>query len=357
MAEYGNLMQMYYEMQADALRSTANQGDGAFSRIKAALSSARPEKAVLLGIGSSFHSACLAEGEFRALAGLPVTCLTPEQAARRMAEFCEKTLVIAVSQSGTSTNTLSALKEIKATGAAVLAVTQGLDSPIAKEAQAVVPLYIPDEKAGPKTMGVMATVCSLLLTAAALSEKQDAWAALKADLLAEADAMAENLPVARDWALSLSDTLAKEASWMIVGQRAAYAPAGECALKLTETVRRTVANYELEEAVHGPCASFIAKPALMCLRLPWEDAARPEALCGACEAKGGHAYRIGLDAGAPKAEGTRVTLAYRVKRLATLELLLPAQAVSAWIPPVMGIDLDKKEADPFSAILAGHLEP
>ena len=70
-------------------------------------------------------------------------------------------------------------------------MTQGLSSPIAEEAQTVVPLYIPDEKAGPKTMGVMASVCSLLLAAAALSENPDAWESLKADFLAEADAVAE----------------------------------------------------------------------------------------------------------------------------------------------------------------------
>ena len=351
-----NLMQTYYEMQADALRNTAEQGGGMYAQIREAISPARPAAAVLLGIGSSFHSACLAESEFRALSGLPVTSLTPEQAMRRIAEFSGKTLVIAVSQSGTSTNTLSALKEIKRSGAAVFAVTQGLSSPIAKEAQTVVPLYIPDEKAGPKTLGVMATVCSLLLIAAAFSEKEDAWDSLKADLLAEAGAMAENLPLVRDWAISNGNVLAGEPSWMVVGQRAAFAPAGECALKLTETVRRTVAWYELEEAVHGPCASFIARPALMCLRLPWEDQTRPEALCGACEAKGGHAYRIGLTSGAPSAEGESLSLAYRAKRLATLELLLPAQAVSAWTPPIMGIDLDRKEDDPYTSILAGHLE-
>ncbi len=356
MEKYENFMQMYYEMQPDALRNTAKQGNGLFAQIRETLSAQRPSAVVLLGIGSSFHGARLAESEFRALSGLRVTCMTPEQAIVRISEISEKTLVIAVSQSGTSANTLSALKEIKRSGAAVFAVTQGLASLIAKEARTVVPLYIPDEKAGPKTMGVMASVCSLLLIAAALSEKKDAWEDLKADLLAEADAMVQNLAVIRDWVLSLGDTLAQETSWMVVGQRAAFAPAGECALKLTETVRRTVAFYELEEAVHGPCASFIARPALMCLRLPWEDQTRPEALCGACEAKGGHAYRIGLDSGAPKTEGMRADLTYRTKRLSTLQLLLPAQAVSAWIPPKMGIDLDQKDSDPFTAILAGHLD-
>lgn len=357
MKSYENCMQMYYEMQPDALLNTAKQGDETFLQIRAALSAIRPQKAVLLGIGSSYHSACLAESEFRALSCLPVICLTPEQALRRLFEFDEKTLVIAVSQSGTSANTLSVLREIKRSGAAVFAVTQGLASPIAKEAQALIPLCIPDEKAGPKTIGVVASVCSLLLAAAALSEKNDAWENLKTDMLAEAGAMAENLDVVRDWVLSLENTLAGETSWMVVGQRAAFAPAGECALKLTETVRRTVACYELEEAVHGPCASFIARPALMCLHLPWEDAIRPEALCGACEAKGGHAYRIGLGVDAPKADGMRVALTYRAERLSMLQLLLPAQAISAWIPPKMGIDLDGKDSDPFSAILAGHLEP
>ena len=83
---------------------------------------------------------------------------------------------------------------------------------------------------------------------------------------------------------------------------------------------------------------------------------RPEALCGLCEARGGHAYRIGLDKNAPSAEGKSITLQYACPRLAILELLLPAQAVSAWIAPLMGIDLDKHDSDSFSRILAGHLD-
>lgn len=356
MNQYENKMQMYYGMQACALTNTAEQGEDMYRKIRASLPSDRPRRVVLLGIGSSFHSARLAENGFRALSGLPVSSMTPEAALCVLSEFSEKTPVIAISQSGTSTNTLGAVREIARTGAPVFAVTQGLESPIAGEAGTVVPMYIPWETAGPKTMGVMASVCSLLLIAAAFSEKEDAWEKLKADMTKEAGAMEENLPVVRDWVLSLAQPLSLETAWMVTGQRAASAPAGECALKLTETVRRTAVSYELEEAVHGPCASFISRPALLCLRLPWEDEKRPEALCGACEAGGGHAYRVGLTNGAPRADGMSVSLTYRTERLALLQLLLPAQAISAWIPPKMGIDLDRKEDDPFSAVLAGHLE-
>ena len=355
--KHENLMQMYFEMQPQALRQTAEQGGEAFARLKEAFGRLKPQKAVLLGIGSSFHSGRLAESGFRALSGLTVECATPETAMTRLPEMLDRAVVLAVSQSGTSTNTLGALREIKRLGGAVFAVTQGLSSPIAKEADGVIPLFIPDEKAGPKTMGVIATACALLLAACAIRGDTDAWEALRQDMLSEADAMEANVSAARDWAVSLGDVLAKEESWMVVGQRAAFASAGESALKLTETVRRTVAFYELEEAVHGPCASFLARPALLCLHLPWEDAARPEALCGACEAKGGHAYRISLDEGAPVAEGMALTLRYGVRRLSHFELLLPAQAISAFVPPRMGIDLDQHESDPFTRILAGHLEP
>ena len=357
MKKYENGMQMYYEMQSCALTNTARQGEDMLRGIRSSPRRDRVRRVVLMGIGSSLHSARLAENEFRALSGLPVSCVTPEAALCGLSGFDEKTLAVAVSQSGTSTNTLLAVREIARTGAGVFAVTQGMDSPIAGEAGTVVPMYIPRETAGPKTMGVMASVCSLLLIASSLSEKQNAWEKLKADMAEEAAAMEENLPFVRDWVLSLAQPLSRETAWMVTGQRAASAPAGECALKLTETVRRTAVSYELEEAVHGPCASFIARPALLCLRLPWEDQKRPEALCGLCEAKGGHAYRIGLTSGAPEKDGMSVSLTYRTRRLSLLQLLLPAQAISAWIPPRMGIDLDRKEDDPFSTVLAGHLEP
>ncbi|MCR4883600.1 MAG: SIS domain-containing protein [Clostridiales bacterium] len=352
-----NLMQMYYAMQPDALRETANQAETILSGIEKALEGLHPEKVFLLGIGSSFHSARLAELEFRTLSGLPVESVTPETAEVRLQEMNPQTLVLAVSQSGTSTNTLAAVKQIKAQrGCPVFTVTQGLSSPLAAESDAIIPLCIPDEKAGPKTMGVVATVCSLLLAAAAIRRDRKACEDLIKDFRAEADAMEANIPAARDWALSLKDQLSAESAWMVVGQRAAFAPAGECALKLIETVRRIVTCLELEEAVHGPAASFISKPALMVLHLPWEDAVRPEALCGSCEARGGHAYRIGLDTSAPHGEAGSITLSYHCRRLSLLELLLPSQAVSAWIAPRMGIDLDRHDSDSFSRIFSGHLD-
>jgi hypothetical protein len=73
---------------------------------------------------------------------------------------------------------------------------KALEKRIAKEAKAVIPLFIPDEQAGPKTMGVMASVSSLLLTSAALSENGDAWENLKKDLQAESEAMAANRSLA-----------------------------------------------------------------------------------------------------------------------------------------------------------------
>ena len=352
-----NLMQMYYAMQPDALRRTADEGETLLKGIRKALEGLQIEKVFLLGIGSSFHSARLAELEFRTLSGLPVESVTPETVGFRMQEMNPGTLIIAISQSGTSSNTLEAVRQIKAQrGSPVFTVTQGLSSPIAAQSDAVIPLCIPDEKAGPKTMGVVATVCCLLLIAAAIHGDSEACAALISDFRAEADAMEANIPAARDWALSLKDTLAAESAWMVVGQRAAFAPAGECALKLIETVRRIVTCMELEEAVHGPAASFIAHPALMVLHLPWDDAVRPEALCGLCEERGGHAYRIGLDKCTPIPQGKSITLQYACPRLAILELLLPAQAVSAWIAPLMGIDLDKHDSNSFTRILAGHLD-
>ena len=185
-----NLMQMYYAMQADALRRTADEGETLLEGIRKALKGLQIQKVFLLGIGSSFHSARLAEHAFRELSGLPVESVTPETADVRIKEMNRQTLVIAISQSGTSSNTLSAVKRIKSQLASpVFTVTQGLSSPIAAESDAIIPLCIPDEKAGPKTMGVIATVCSLLLIAAAIRGDTDACTALLSDFRAEADAM------------------------------------------------------------------------------------------------------------------------------------------------------------------------
>ena len=75
-----NLMQMYYAMQPDALRRTADEGETLLEGIRKALKGLQIQKVFLLGIGSSFHSARLAEHAFRELSGLPVESVTPETA-------------------------------------------------------------------------------------------------------------------------------------------------------------------------------------------------------------------------------------------------------------------------------------
>ena len=41
--------------------------------------------------------------------------------------------------------------------------------------------------------------------------------------------------------------------------------------------------------------------------------------------------------------------------LCAYALLLPAQIISAYAAPAMGIDLDEHTVNPYAAILAGHL--
>ncbi len=357
MTPYQNEMQRCFDGQPTAVRQVLRSLPDTLADFRARFGGKRPKTVVLLGIGSSYHALHMARAFGQALLGVPVLAQTPEQLDWLHPAMQESLLVIAASQSGTSTNVLARMRELKAFHIPTAAVTQALDSPVAQLADCVLPLDMPEEKAGPKTMGVMDTA---IITAFALCALCDQSGQATATLAKQGEAFAQrlesNLPIVKEYVAKRAEALKGHPAWIVVGQKALCAPAGESALKLVETIRTPVALYELEEVVHGPCACFSRQTALLLLGSEWEERARPVALRNLCEASGGTAYSVVAIEGATEADGNQLLLSTPKHPLyAALMLLLPAQAISAWIPPVMGIDLDAHHENQWTAVLAGHL--
>ncbi len=354
---YANEMQRCYDMQALAVRQVLASLPGILPPFAERFGGKRYARAVLLGIGSSYHALHIARGFIQDTLGIPTFAQTPEQLDWLTSDRRADTLVIAASQSGTSTNMLRKIGELQDAGCDVVALTQFLESPIGKRARHALWLDIPEEKAGPKTMGVLATAMLAAFAACALRDASGRMTdALAKDGAAFADALEGNLSAAKAFAQTRARALGQHAAWIVVGQKEAYAPAGEAALKLVETVRVPVTAYELEEIVHGPCACFSKNTALMYMGTDWEERARPEALCGMCADMGGAVYKVVATEGDAREEGDRLYLHTQKHALyAMLTLLLPAQAVSAWVAPEMGVDLDAHAKNRWASVLAGHL--
>lgn len=354
-----NIMQECIHKQQEALKSVLAHAETTIPPFIKAYEGKPVARVVLIGAGSSYHALNMARPICQQAMDVPVFAATPAQLGWLDQRFAEDTLVIAASQSGTSSNTLAAIKALQALGFSVSAITQVADSLIAQQADCHVLLAIPEEKAGPKTMGVLGTMLTCQKMLIALAKKNGGAfddAAFDADMQKIVENLPGNIAVSMAWCEASQDDFAASPAYCVVAQGENAGIAGEGALKLVETVRLPVTPYELEEIVHGPLLAFRAKPTLLYLGTPWEEGKRPEALGALCAEQGGRVFTVTLSGDKAGFDGRTLTLRTAGNPLLIpYELLIPPQVISAYVPPVMGIDLDARSRSAHEAALAGHL--
>src|SRR5437763_3489620 len=111
----------------------------------------RADRFILTACGTSYHAAIVGEYLFEELARLPVEVEYASEFRYRNCPMDRSTIVIAITQSGETADTLAALRESKRKGHTTLAICNVVGSTIAREADGGVYLH-----AGPE-IGVAST--------------------------------------------------------------------------------------------------------------------------------------------------------------------------------------------------------
>ena len=100
----------------------------------------------MVSAGASWISSLIGKFMIEDLAGIPVEVDYSSEFRYRQPPIDERTMIIAVSQSGETADTLAAMEEGRARGSHLLAMTNTVDSSIARKADAQ--LYT---RCGPKS--------------------------------------------------------------------------------------------------------------------------------------------------------------------------------------------------------------
>ena len=219
---------------------------------------ARINKVFIVACGTSYHAGMVAKYAIEHWTKLPVELDISSEFRYRDPVVDERTLVVAVSQSGETLDTLAALHEAKNLGAQTLAVCNVVGSSMARLADAV--LYT---RAGPE-VGVAATkthtaqIGALMLLALELARVRGY---LYPQEVAELYGQLQEIPAHMDEALKLWDTLADLARkhsgisrFYFIGRHVGYPVALEGALKLKEISYLPAEGYPAGELKHGPIA-------------------------------------------------------------------------------------------------------
>ena len=257
------MLREIYE-QPDALRRTTElyvDGRSLRSDVAKRLATwANPAGEVLIAAsGSSRHSGLAAEILLEDLCGLAVDVEYASEYSLRGGHDRRNPAVIVISQSGETSDTLAALREVHKRGQSTLAITNVATSTMAREAQVSMPLAAGVERAIPATKSFTSQLAVLFLLGLYEGRRlgridEPAIAANIGNLLALADVIETQLDGWRGRLESLAKKYRPARTFLYLGRGIHYAIAREGALKLKEASYVHAEGYPTGELKHGPNA-------------------------------------------------------------------------------------------------------
>ncbi|HEY5203507.1 MAG TPA: SIS domain-containing protein [Roseiarcus sp.] len=228
----------------------------------------KPPFVATVARGSSDHAALYLKHLVELKLGLACASLGPSIASLYHAPLrLEGAVAIAISQSGRSPDILAMQRAAKARRALSIAFVNDEDSPLAREANAVLPLCAGLERSVAATKSMIAALIAGAALVAHWSDDSELLAALT-KLPSVLDSSSAAPP-----STEAIETLTHASSLFAVGRGATLAVAAEAALKLKETSAIHAEAFSSAEVLHGPAG--IIKPGFPVLAFAPADAARP----------------------------------------------------------------------------------
>jgi glutamine---fructose-6-phosphate transaminase (isomerizing) len=223
----------------------------------------------IVACGTSFHASMIGRYWIEDLARVPCVVELGSEVSARNALFLPDDLVIAVSQSGETFDTLGAVKRARAAGATVLAIANVMDSAIPRIAQGA--LYT---RCGPE-IGVASTKCftaqlaALLIVAVYLGRRRGTLEPARAShvlqQLCEVPSHMNELLGDKDYVRTLAMKLASATDVLFLGRGYSFPIALEGALKLKEISYAHAEGYAAGEMKHGPIALIDENLPVVCI--------------------------------------------------------------------------------------------
>ena len=212
---------------------------------------------IITACGTSYYAGMVGEYMIEDLAGVPVEVEYASEFRYRNPIIKPGTLVLAISQSGETADTLAALKEAQQKGATALAICNGVGSTIARTSDGGVYLHAGPEIGVASTKAFTSQVTVLAMIALLLGRQRRLSFEAGSDIV---KAMQE-LPELVEQTLQLSDQIAgiaqkyvKANNFLYLGRHFNYPVAMEGALKLKEISYIHAEGYPAAEMKHGPIA-------------------------------------------------------------------------------------------------------
>lgn len=219
---------------------------------------ASANRIIIIGCGTSWHAALVAEYLIEEYARVPVEVEYASEFRYRKPIINKGDVVIAISQSGETADTLAALKMAKEKGALILGICNVVGSSIARETDAGVYTHAGTEIGVASTKAFTAQVTVLTLLALKLAKErgeidQEFYEALISELL-EIPGKVETILMGHPHIKDVAEKYKDAINALYLGRGYLFPVALEGALKLKEISYMHAEGYAAGEMKHGPIA-------------------------------------------------------------------------------------------------------
>jgi glucosamine--fructose-6-phosphate aminotransferase (isomerizing) len=301
----------------------------------------------VVACGTAYHAGMVGRHVIEELCGIPVDVeMASETRARRLL-VDDRTLTIAVSQSGETADTLAAINEAKKAGSLTLGITNRPDSQLAHTTPNLIVTECGIEVSVAATKTFTAQLICFYLLALYFAEKRKT---LPADKIAEMKATLAAVPTLQEQILSrenaYKDSLLKYAEahdMMFIGRGINFPVALEGALKLKELSYIHASGYAAGELKHGPIAVLDSRVPVVTIMIP--GSVYEKSLSNAQEARARNAQMIAVavdgDEQAPRTFETLLNIPPIDEFFSPLLTVVPLQLMSYFIADYLGKDVDQ----------------
>jgi glutamine---fructose-6-phosphate transaminase (isomerizing) len=304
------------------------------------------ERIVIAASGTSWHAALVGEYLIEELAGVPVEVEFAHEFCYRNAPLEKNTVLLVLSQSGETADTLAALREAKRRGHRALAIVNVVGSTIARESDGGIYMHAGPEIGVASTKAFVSTLTVLTMLAVHLGRMRSLAAPRALEILHALEALpvqiekilAQNVELKK-----LAKKYAKADDFFFLGRGYTFPIALEGALKLKEISYVHAEGYSAAEMKHGPIALIDAKTPTVFL-VP-QDAMYEKTLANLAMIRARKGPVIALategDKGIGKVADDVVYLPKTLEPLNPILASVPLQLFAYHVAVARGCDVDK----------------
>lgn len=301
----------------------------------------------IVACGTSLHAAMIGKYILEDFCGIAVDVEPSSEYIYRKTVIDENTLVIGVSQSGETADTLTAIKQSKTKGSHVLIITNRPDSAMAREADSLISVCAGIEVSVAATKSYMAQLVSFYMLALYMAEikgsmDKNLLIDLKKELI-KLPEKAEEILAQESQVKLCARKYANAKNFVYIARGINYATALEGALKLKEISYINATGYPAGELKHGPIAML--DETLPVLSIMMKGKVFEKILSNSEEAKARNARMIALTNSTDEKLDELFDDILRVpdtdEYLSPILAIIPLQLLAYYIAEFLGKDVDQ----------------